>query len=555
MKAALYIILLPSFLLAGCIDAGEPADGFLGRYQRLLVDGGPQPRGDGGLAPYRPAATTELPPLDIAMDSDHGMKSVRLSLEEAVVHVLVGSTDIGVAAFNPAVARRDVREAAAEFDLLVFAEARRDKRDERTDSTAGGGLSDLVLAEGGLSQKLPTGGEWTLSWALSRTRDDVITRTLQPRYEQAGTVELTQPLLRNAWPQVNLARLRLARVTYRQELAAFRRKVEETVAATYAAYWSLVQARGDVTIQRALVAGTRATLERLQARAELDATSVQIKQTEAALHARQESLLLAEKRVADVEDELARLLSHPELSPVEHVRIEPTTAMAAEPVEMDRQDQLLQALYHSPVLAEAREQIAAADIRLDVAENQALPRLDLTASSRIHGLGTTMHEAGEKIGTLDYVGHTIGLRFEYPLGNRARLAAVDRARLQRMQAITRLQDTADKLAVRVNERLRAARVARERIRVERAAIASAEVQLQAIQDTEEIRGVLTPEFILVKLQAQETLAEARRRELQARQDYNVALVELARETGTLLNLPRVEIALPATKASDGSSGP
>jgi hypothetical protein len=62
--------------------------------------------------------------------------------------------------------------------------------------------------------------------------------------------------------------------------------------------------------------------------------------------------------------------------------------------------------------------------------------------------------------------------------------------------------------------------------------------------TEEIRGRLTPEFLLVKLNAQETLANAELAALQALVDYNVAMSDLALVSGTVLELHGVKLALP-----------
>ena len=49
------------------------------------------------------------------------------------------------------------------------------------------------------------------------------------------------------------------------------------------------------------------------------------------------------------------------------------------------------------------------------------------------------------------------------------------------------------------------------------------------------------EFLLVKLQAQESLAQAQRAHAQALTDYNVALAQLAQTTGRVLRLHEVNL--------------
>jgi hypothetical protein len=69
--------------------------------------------------------------------------------------------------------------------------------------------------------------------------------------------------------------------------------------------------------------------------------------------------------------------------------------------------------------------------------------------------------------------------------------------------------------------------------------------LKALEESEPIREKLTPEFILVKLQAQETYAQTRRAQVNALTEFNISLAELARTTGTVLELHRVGDSLTA----------
>ena len=64
-----------------------------------------------------------------------------------------------------------------------------------------------------------------------------------------------------------------------------------------------------------------------------------------------------------------------------------------------------------------------------------------------------------------------------------------------------------------------------------------------MDDTENIREQLTPEFLLVKLQAQEVLANAQMSEVRAIVEFNIALAELAQTLGTVLELHEVETSL------------
>ncbi|HAU37421.1 MAG TPA: TolC family protein, partial [Phycisphaerales bacterium] len=68
----------------------------------------------------------------------------------------------------------------------------------------------------------------------------------------------TQPLLRDAWPEVNLARMRIASINESASRSAFRAKVEDVVTTVVTTYWSLRQARRDLEIQQWLLDEARA---------------------------------------------------------------------------------------------------------------------------------------------------------------------------------------------------------------------------------------------------------------------------------------------------------
>ncbi|MCK4602410.1 MAG: TolC family protein [Phycisphaerae bacterium] len=553
-KSCLFLAATAVLVIAGCVPPGKIDNDVINRYQKAMAGRSPQQRlGTAGLEQLRPAGGTTGPELRIITDAETGRARVELSLDEAVMRALANNVEIRVASFDPAISREEMVKAAAEFDHVLFGSAGYERTDVRTDSTFGGGVSDVDTYEAGIKQKTVLGTTWSLAWAMTRTWDNSTFRTLATRYEPTMILEVTQPLLRNAWSEFNLATLRLARLNRRTSISEFRAQVEQIVTDVTATYWKLVQARKDLAIQQELLAETRKTLEMVEARRGLDATEVEVKQVKASVALRQAVLIRAERRVLDVQDKLAQLLADAQINVLRDFEIAPTTKPNQTLAQIDATDQLVTALQNSPLLEQARLAIAMADINVSIAENQTLPKLDLAGLIKYQGLGQTAHEAHEKLGTLNYLSYTIALSLEYPIGNRERRADLRSARFERLKAITQLQDTADKVALAVYERVRRVRMSYQEILAQRAAVAAAKKQLSALEDIEQIRGRLTPEFLRVKLSAQEQLAVAERDELQAIVDHNTAMIDLARITGTVLKLPSVRILLPAAEQADWST--
>jgi outer membrane protein len=543
--------------MPGCVSDEVDDQSVLASYQQTLADRGPQQRAD----PLRPLALLRpipapdgIPPeLEVVIDPNTGRKIFELTIEQAIVRALANSPEIRVVSFDPSIAKQDITKEAAEFDVTAFGRMNFEQDDNPVNSIFQSGQSDTRLLESGIKQKGITGSEWSLSYALTRSWDDLFGRDLPTRYEPILAFQLRQPLLRDAWQQTNLAGVNIARLNHEIAVLAFRQKAEDVSTEVISAYWRLLQARRDFEILQELLQRTLETLKKVLGRKEIDATDVQIKQMEASAKAREAVLIQASKRVIDTQDALMRLMADPQVSILDEVEIVPDTipSMTAEDFESfptrDKRGQaeiLGLAIRKNPIMQQARVAITIADINIHVAENQEMARLDLIASSRIQGLDRSQGQAQDSFNSGNYASYAVGLSLEYPLGNRQREAELLKRRIERRKAISTLQNLADQVAIQAKERIRMIETNREEIEIQEEAAQASRIHLQAVEDSEPIRQRLTPEFLLVKLQAQGALADAQMAEIKAVADFNISLARLAQTTGTVLELRQVSTALP-----------
>jgi len=531
--------------ISGCVSEEVDDIDIISFYQKEVVDKGPQHRdSDEGLESLRPTSDPNLFALEVTKDETTGRNIIKLSLDDAVKRALISSPEISVVSYDPSIAGEDIIKAVSDFDVAFFGRANYEKQDDPTDSLFLGGQATSRVLETGLKQKGITGAEWSLAYALTRSWDDLTTRTLSTRYEPMLSFQIKQPLLRDAWQELNLAGINISKLNYRIALAAFRQKTEEVSADVISLYWMLLQARRDLEIQQWLMNKTHETLRKVEDRRDIDATTVQIKQAEAALKSREAILFQAEKRVVDVQDALVRLLSDHQLNLLNDFEIVPTSVPNVTEQKFEQSETLELALANNPVIQQARLGVEIGQINVDVAKQQKMPRLDLVASTRMQGLSRTQGEAQDILNDADYVSYALGITAEIPLGNRQREAEFRKRRYEHRKAISMLQNISDQLAVQVKERIRLAETAYEEIPVQQDAVKAAEIHLQALEDTEVIRDKLTPEFLLVKLQAQETLSNSQRAEIKAITDYETSLVRLAQATGTVLEMRYIRQAMP-----------
>jgi outer membrane protein TolC len=548
--------------LGGCVSDKVGNDTVLTAYQQKLARQGPQARvsmeGEdpaealGLLQPLEPDQKP-FPDLEIMVDPNTGQRKVTLTVEQAIIRALANSPEIRVVSFDPEIARQEITKAAAAFDPVTFGRAFIENRDAPQNSFFESGRAETRLFESGIRQRLVQGTEWSASYALSRNWDDLFGRLIPTRYEPMLVFQLRQPLFRDASPELNLAGVNIARLEHEIALVAFRDRAENVSAQVMAAYWRLVQAHQTLEIQRELVEQTLQTLLKVEGRREIDATDVQLMQALAYTKIREADLLEIEKQVVDVQDALVRLMADPQVNTTSEVTVVPATTLENDTAALGRirpfptgaswDEAVATAMLHNPAVQEAKARVQVADINVRLAENQAMPRVDLVASARLQGLAAGSHTAHDQLREGEYPTLGFGVTLEYPLGNRQRSAEHTRRRLERRKAVSILQSAADQIAVQVKERARKVQTTFEQVGLQAQAAQAARTQLKALEESEPIRERLTPEYLLVKLQAQETYAQTRRARVSAIAEFHIAQVELARTTGTVLQLHQIDNAL------------
>ncbi len=514
-------------------------------YQEASTDKGPQERtGSTGIESLKPAPDAGLPALEVSVDEASKRSVVNLTIEDAIARVLANSPEIRIVSYDPSIARTDVTRAVSDFDPAFFGKLEYDEQKNPTDSLFQGGRSESRIFESGFKQKIVTGAEWSVTYALSRNWDDLISRTIPTKYEPVLLFQLKQPLFRDAWPMVNLSGVNVARLNYRISMAGFRKKVEDTSTDVISLYWTLLQSRRDYEIQKELLARTLDTLKKLENRKSIDSTLLQIKQAESSFKSRLAVMLQVEKRLQDVQDALMRLLSDNQLNLLSDIDIVPVSEPDLREGVMDQEALINTALVNNPLIEQARLGVEIAEINLGLAKRQKMPRLDMVATTRVQGLADTTDEAHGMLSDGDYTSYTVGVNFEYPIGNHQRGAEFSQRRFEQSRSVAAMQNVSDQVTAQVREGIRLATTAYHQIAIQKDATRAAGIHLQALEDLEVIREKLTPEFLLVKLQAQESLANAMREEIKAVADYNIALTRLAQATGTVIDLSYVNATLP-----------
>ncbi len=469
----------------------------------------------------------------------HLKDQVPLSLEACIRRALEHNYQIEIESYTPAISRTQLVEAEAAFDAEFFLNFGYNDIDRPVPTQLASGQSDVRNWGGGFRQLLPSGMRVETSLSQQRTFQNFQFQTINPAYESTFTAQFTQPLMRGFGLDVNRSQIVIRRNDLKIGREQFVQRVRDTLSQVEQAYWNLFFARRNVMITAITVAQNWVTYENMAQRLVLNVSPVEVNNSRSRWEARQVELLEAIRAVRDAEDQLKNLLNDPELLLSRTVEIIPTDVPLVAPVAIDHLEAVTTALKRRSEIRQARARIEQARVQTHVAKNQTLPQLDLAFNYQVAGLNVSADTSFDNLTTNRFRSYSVTLNFSYPLGNRAARAAWRRARMQEHQAVVALHQVMDQIVQQVNVAIRALVVRYRQLPSSLNSVQAAERNLRALQARAER---IDPNYLETELSAIENLANTRRALLQVVRDYQLALVELERTRGTLLDAYHITVA-------------
>ncbi|MDO9079486.1 MAG: TolC family protein [Desulfuromonadales bacterium] len=480
-----------------------------------------------------------------------------LPLQEVLFRGLERNFDLQAQRLNLPIGREEITAESARFDLT--ADAAVSTSGERTLSAATSftdpyGRRRQSGGTLGLGKEFESGLDARLALESSRLSSNAVTPGLDPEYRTYLILDFTQPLLRDFGRAVNTTDLRLADQRLEQARYGYLDQAQRLAEELELAYFELARSHEILRLRiesrelaRELLAGNRDKFEA----GIVPITEVQEAETAGA--ARDEQVVFARQQMEIAANRLKNLLeiSHDDPLAVVLLRTEPLPGI--DQVWPPLETALSTALVARPDLERQRLEIASREIRLAYFQNQKLPRLDLDASLGVNGLSGDA-EAPATPGALANRGdywHSLdqaasgdgyawfaGLRFDYPLGNRAAVARYRQAGHEKRQALYRLKGLESTVETEVRNALTAVERGFERVQVAERFQQLADITL--IQEMERLQEGLTDTFRILDFQSM--VIEARVRKANALVDFNAGLSSLYRAMGA--NLERRNIVHP-----------
>ena len=466
-----------------------------------------------------------------------GLATTALTLEEARRAVLENNLDLKVALVDPTIQTQALREQEAKFEAVFkpfvnYADVNNPTLDVTTPNN-----QKVTNYGAGVDVPLRTGGRVSVDYTESINETPNPFFLLDKSYESALTFSLSQPLLRNAGRRASTYTIRIAAIDTDIAMARTKLEVIRQIAAADRAYWRLYAAQQALEVRQKQYEVAVAQLERARRRvAAGDAPELEVTRAEAGAASQLDSIIQAEKLVLDTQREVKRLLNIPDLGVGSPTLIMPATP--PDPVRFEFVDSELaaQGVANRMEMLELELRLAQDFSTIEFNKNQALPLFTLDFAYSIPGLGATRTDAWDQLGSASYSNWNVGVGGQIPIGNEAAKARVQQAILIRLQRLSTKDARAQAIRSEVFGSVDAIDAAWQRIMASRQAVILAAKTLEGEQRQFDA-GARTSTDVL---DAAARLADEQTNEVRALAEYQIAQVDLAFATGTLVGASKVD---------------
>ena len=389
----------------------------------------------------------------------------------------------------------------------------------------------------GLNGLLPTGLSYNFGGTLNGISGTGPGGSLQSD-SAAASVNLIQPLLRNAWIDSARRAILVDKKQLKITELALRQQIMSTLTSVELAYFNVILAQEQVNVQEQAFRLAKRLVDESKSKVKAGSMApFDEKQAESQLSSSQADLLGAQGTLLAQEYALKSLLSD-KFADWDGVRIQPTEKLAVGPQGFDLHESWRRGLSQRPDFLQVKLRVEQQGVVLKYLRNQVYPELDLVGSYGQAGSGLTYGTAlsGVQAGTSP--SWSFGAQLTLPLiGNHAARETYRANKAQLAQQMMQLKQLEQNIMVQIGVSVEQAKTRFAQVDATRQSRLFAELALEAQQRL--LDNGRTTSFVVVQLQRD--LTTARLNELTAMAQYNQALAQLALNEGATLERDKLEL--------------
>jgi outer membrane protein TolC len=473
--------------------------------------------------------------------------TLQLSLDEAVARALENNVDIAVQRYNPELSVQNVRAAEGYYDPFLFASLSHTSSDTKGTTAISGGTvvnSKNDVWNFGLGLPIKTGADFSVGFNNNKRDSNSNLTSFNPIFNSSLSLSLTQPLLKDFRIDAPRQALRVAKKNREITDVEFRQSIINTLAVVKGYYYELLFAIDNLVAAQKNLDLAKKLLEENEIRVKVGTMApLDVVTAQSEVAAREEGVILAENALSNAEDNLKSVI-FPENDPAMwSTRIVPTDRPTAEPVPVDIEAAVRNALENRTDIVSARKSLERYDYSVQYTKNQLLPQVDLTASYGAAGAGGTelireppfggtivdtipggYGDALDEVFGRDYPTWSVGLQLSYAIPNRSQKASAAAAQINKDQALASYRRLELQVAAEVRTAARGVESGFKRVASTQAARRLAAERLDA--EEKKFAAGMSTNFLVT--QAQRDLAEQQVNELRAVADYRKSIINFQR---------------------------
>lgn len=487
---------------------------------------------------HRTGATI-IAALTIAWSATAGAAEIArpLSLKEALAVALEKNPKLLVERYNPAINTAELRKAEALYATHLTLDASLQYARSANPLNGNGTSATQVGVNPGIYRLLSSGG--TLGFLFDNAYTSSDTSAPGVYWGSDLTVTLSQPLLKNFGRESTESSVGVALYARDGSLEHYQVTLFDLVAQVRTEYFKLFSLREDVSARTTSLELARKILSETQSRVKAGVLpAMEILNAEYGVATRERERIASERLLHDQEDLLRLLLSLPDKGEIIPTDPLPVTPL---PVDTDRAVDLARTV--RPEFAQLRSSIRSLELQQRVAESRTQPDLNLTAAAALTGAGTAYNRNLERLGSSSYPRWSVGVQFDYPLGNQSAEQDAVKSRLRVEQEKAQLKLLEETVRNEVSSTVRGVEVGFKQLDVADRGVSYAQERLKAFTKKYEV-GLATTKDLL---DVENDLASARSARILAQTNYAAAVTQYWRATGEILQ--RSGITLTADNAA------
>lgn len=462
---------------------------------------------------------------------------VTLSIEDCRAAALSNNLDLKVAMLDPTIAKEGVSQEEAKFESLFTLRGVWSETDSPTASDLDSSAARSKSIEPGVRIPLRTGETVQVSLPVSRLETNNTFSTLNPSYTSDLAFSLSQPLLRGAGRRANTYSIKIASLSAQSSEAATKLEAIRQLAAVDRAYWRLFRVRRELEVAQQQYELAVAQLERAQRRVNAGGVAeIEVIRAQAGVADRLEAIIVAANNALTQQRELKRIINRADLPVDSDTQIITTTPPDPAEFVFDAPTLIDTALHERMEMLQLELQLAADALTVDFNRSQALPLVTMDYTYRVNGLGGSLNRSFQVLRDNRFEDWSIGLSAQVPIGNEAARSRIRQSILQRLQRLSTKDAREQSIRREVLDAIDTINSGWQRVLASRQSVILNTRALQAEQRQFDV-GTSTSTNVL---DAAARLAESQVAEVRALTDYQVAQIDLAFATGTLLGQGKID---------------